>query len=191
MALTELDRNLLQRCLSGEPGAWKDFVDRFVGLFVHVIHHAAHARSVQLSQEDVDDVCAEIFLALLANDAAVLRHFRGKSSLATYLAVIARRIAVREIAQRRIAEALGHVHAHQGGPVGYHAPAPEQQVEDHDEIRQMIAQLPDADAEVVRQYHLEGRSYREISSKLGMPENTIGPTLTRARNKMRRGSVQS
>ena len=191
MALTELDRNLLQRCLSGEPGAWKDFVDRFVGLFVHVINHAAHARSVQLSQEDVDDVCAEVFLALLANDAAVLRHFRGKSSLATYLAVIARRTAIREIAQRRMAEALGHVHAHQGGPGGYHVPAPDQQVETQDEIQQMIAQLPEADAEVVRQYHLEGRSYREISSKLGMPENTIGPTLTRARSKMRRGGVQS
>lgn len=188
MALTELDRNLLQRCLSGEPGAWKDFVDRFVGLFAHVIHHSAHARSVQLGQEDVDDVCAEIFLALLASDAAVLRHFRGKSSLATYLAVVARRIAVREIAQRRMAEALGHVHAHQGGLGDYQSPV--QQIEDHDEIQQMIAQLPDADAEVVRQYHLEGRSYREISSKLGMPENTIGPTLTRARNKMRRGGVQ-
>lgn len=191
MALTELDRNLLQRCLSGEPGAWKDFVDRFVGLFVHVINHAAHARSAQLSQEDTDDVCAEIFLALLANDAAVLRHFRGQSSLATYLAVVARRIAVREIAQRRMAEALGHVHAHQAGLGDYHPEPNERRVDDQDEIQQMIARLPDADAEVVRQYHLEGRSYREISSRLGVPENTIGPTLTRAREKMRRGTVQS
>lgn len=185
MALTDLDRHLLKRCLAGEPGAWKDFVDRFVGLFVHVINHTAHARSVRLTQHDIDDLCAEIFLTLLANDSAVLRHFRGQSSLATYLAVVARRIAAREIADRRMAEALGHVPAfgvvHSG----------EQRVDDQDEVDEMIARLPDADAEVIRQYHLEGRSYREISSSLGVPENTIGPTLSRARNKLRRGTVQS
>jgi RNA polymerase sigma-70 factor (ECF subfamily) len=35
-------------------------------------------------------------------------------------------------------------------------------------------------------YHLEGKSYREISSVIGMPENSIGPMLSRARAKMRR-----
>lgn len=84
MALTEIDRNLLKRCLAEEPGAWKDFVDRFMGLFVHVINHTAHARSVRLSQEDCDDLCSDVFITLLANDFAVLRHFRGKSSLATF-----------------------------------------------------------------------------------------------------------
>ena len=44
----------------------------------------------------------------------------------------------------------------------------------------MLIDLPADDAEVVKQYHLQGRSYREISSHLGIPENTIGPTLTLA-----------
>jgi RNA polymerase sigma-70 factor, ECF subfamily len=199
VALTEIDRNLLQRCLAAEPGAWKDFVDRFLGLFVHVINHTAHARSVRLTPEDIDDLCAEIFLALVARDAAVLRRFRGGSSLATYLTVVARRIAVREIARRRKAEALGHVSAHQasidraqgGSERAGAAPREQQRVEFNDEVQRMLADLPDADAEVVRQYHLEGRSYREISSRLGIPENTVGPTLSRARQRMREGKVQS
>ncbi|HUG91691.1 MAG TPA: sigma-70 family RNA polymerase sigma factor [Planctomycetaceae bacterium] len=199
MALTEIDRNLLKRCLASEPGAWKDFVDRFLGLFVHVINHAAHSRSVRLSAEDVDDLCAEIFLALLADEAAVLRRFRGGSSLATYLTVIARRIAVREIARRRKAEALGHVNAHQASLDSAQAVAErttavsreQQRVEFDDEVQRMLSELPDADAEVVRQYHLEGRTYREISSRLGIPENTIGPTLSRARQKMRERNVPS
>ena len=83
MALTEIDRNLLKRCLANQPGAWKDFVDRFIGLFVHVINHTAHARSVRLSDHDIDDLSAEVFLTLLADDAAGLRPLRGKSSLAT------------------------------------------------------------------------------------------------------------
>jgi RNA polymerase sigma-70 factor (ECF subfamily) len=188
MALTEIDRNLLKRCLGEEPGAWKDFVDRFMGLFVHVINHTAHARSVRLTQEDVDDLSADIFLALLADDYAVLRRFRGHSSLATYLTVIARRVVVHAVARRRMAEALGHVVAHH--------PDMKQQadsqhfelkrIEDREEVQRMLTDLPAGDAEVVRQYHLQGRSYREISTTLGIPENTIGPTLTRARQKLRR-----
>ncbi len=40
-------------------------------------------------------------------------------------------------------------------------------------------------------FHLEGRSYREISAILGIPENTIGPTLTRASERLRAKKVQS
>jgi RNA polymerase sigma-70 factor (ECF subfamily) len=190
MSLTEIDRNLLKRCLAEEPGAWKDFVDRFMGLFVHVVTHTAHARSVRLAQDDVDDLCAEVFMALLANDYAALRRFRGQSSLATYLTVIARRVVVHTMVRRRMAEALGHV-------VAQHPDMKQQadshhfdlkRIEDHDEVERMLVNLPAGDAEVVKQYHLQGRSYREISSHLGIPENTIGPMLTRARQKLRRGA---
>lgn len=191
MALTEIDRNLLKRCLAEEPGAWNDFVDRFIGLFVHVINHTAHARSVRLSQEDTDDLCAEIFLALLNDNYAILRRFRGRSSLATYLTVIARRIVAREIARRRKAEALGHVHAHQASLEQAHvAPHEHDRIDDREEVRQMLQGLPETDAEVIRQFHLEGKSYREISSGLGIPENSIGPTLSRARARLRAKKVQ-
>ena len=99
--------------MAEEPDAWKDFVDRFVGLFIHVINHTAHARSVSINGDDIDDLCAEIFVALLANNYGALRRFNGNCSLMTYLTVIARRVVVREISRRKMAEALGHVTAHQ------------------------------------------------------------------------------
>ncbi|MBI1312327.1 sigma-70 family RNA polymerase sigma factor [bacterium] len=190
MALTEIDRNLLKRCLAEEPGAWKDFVDRFIGLFIHVINHVGHSRSVRLSADDVDDLCAEVFVALLAEDFAILRRFRGNSSLATYLTVIARRIVVREVAKRRKAEALGHVNAHQSSIEQAHATGNRdvQRIENTEQVERMLRDLPERDADIVRQFHLEGRSYGEISSRLGIPENTIGPTLSRARELLRNGA---
>ncbi len=187
MALTEVDRNLLQRCLAEEPGAWKDFVDRFIGLFVHVISHTGHARSVRLSPDDVDDLCAEVFVVLLKDNYAVLRNFRGKCSLATYLTVVARRIVVREIARRRMAEALGHVNAHQSSIVQARATNLEnhKRIEDREEVHKLLEGLPAREADIVRQFYLDGRSYREISTSLEVPENSIGPTLSRAREKMR------
>jgi len=97
VALTDIDKNLLSRCLAEEPGAWRDFVDRFIGLFTHVIHHTAHARSIRATDNDVDDLLSEVFLVLLANDYRVLRNFRGNSSLATYLTVVSRRVVSKKM----------------------------------------------------------------------------------------------
>lgn len=185
MALTVIDRELLRRCLAVEPGGWKNFIDRFVGLFVHVIQHTAYARSVRLSQHDIDDLCAEVLLTFLANDFAVLRQFRGQCSLATYLTVIVRRVVVREMAKRRMAEALGHVTASTVAAERYQPDHDLQRIEDQEEVLRMLEGLPETEAQIVRQYHLEGRSYHEISHGLGIPENSIGPTLTRARAKIR------
>lgn len=191
MALTEIDRDLLKRCLTGDPRSWRDFVDRFLGLFIHVVNHTAHARSVQVSQEDVDDLCAEVFVGLLDNDFAVLQNFRGECSLATYLTVVARRIIVREMARRRMAEALGHVNAHQASLEHVATDRPDgHRVENREEVERMLAGLPATEARIVSEYHLEGRSYREISDKLGVPENSIGPTLTRARARLRGREVR-
>lgn len=186
MALTEIDRSLLKRCLDGEPGSWNDFVDRFLGLFVHVVNHSAHARSVRLGHEDIDDLCAEVFVTLLDRNMAVLRQFKGNCSLATYLTVVARRVVVREMAKRRMAEALGHVHAHQSAvdmAVGDHSEM--ERIDDREEVERMLRGLPKLEAGIVRAFHIEGRSYREIASALGVPENSIGPTLSRARARLR------
>jgi len=186
VALTEIDRHLLQRCLAEEPGAWKDFVDRFLGLFVHVIQHTGHARSVPITTDDIDDLCSEVFLALLANDYAVLRQFRGESSLATYITVVSRRVVVREMARRRMSEALGHVNVGASALEHAHVTRSDmQRVENQDQVQRMLAGLPEREAAVVRQYHLEGRTYREISTGLGISENTVGPMLSRAAAKLR------
>lgn len=184
MALTDLDRSLLQRCLAHEPGAWKDFVDRYAGLFVHVIQHTGHARSVPLTTEDIDDFCSDILLTVLEHDYALLRKFRGESSLATYLAVIARRVVVREMTRRRMSEAMGHVKAHhEAVDQALHDTG---RIDNRELVLHMLEGLPELEAEVVRQFHLDGKSYHEISRGLKIPENSIGPLLSRAREKLRR-----
>ncbi len=180
MALSEIDRVLLQRCLDHQPRSWETFVDRFLGLVVHVANHSARAKSIPLTAEDREDLCAEVFLAILKNDFAALRAFRGASSLATYLTVIARRVVVRELLKNQVARApMQPLHAAMAD--GRTAP----DLGSREEIEKLLSGLDARDAQVVRMYHLEGRSYREISDRVGVPENTIGPTLSRARSKLR------
>ncbi|MFV1964657.1 MAG: RNA polymerase sigma factor [Pirellulaceae bacterium] len=190
MALSELDRSLLQRCLQRKPRAWEEFVDRFLGLVVHVIRHSAQSRSVRLSSQDVEDLAAEVFLALVNDDFAILRHFRGESSLATYLTVVSRRIVVREMLSRRTLSSLSDAQR-ANETLDQAAPSAEERMSNREEVERLLLALHGPEADVIRMYHLEGKSYREISSSVGMPENSIGPTLSRARAKMRRAGVDS
>jgi RNA polymerase sigma-70 factor (ECF subfamily) len=182
VALSDIDRNLLDRCLNGKPGAWREFVDRSMGLVVHVINHTAQCRSINLSAADREDYAAEVFLAIVDNDLAVLRHFRGKSALATYLTVVARRVVVRKMADARSAVPLGDMVAHAEADES----DLEQRISDREQVGRLLGELQGSEAEVVRMYHLEGKSYQEISHMVGMPINSVGPMLTRARAKLRR-----
>jgi len=190
VGLSEIDRNLLERCIQRKPRAWEDFVDRFMGLVLHVIHHSAQARSVRLTPADRDDLCAEVFLNIVKDDHQLLRHFRGQSSLATYLTVVARRIVVRKLLQEKTSARLGNGSLHEaGGQVADSAAPVEQRLSNLEEVQRLLDGLSASEARVVRMYHLEGNSYHEISAAVGVPENSIGPILSRARAKMRDAGV--
>lgn len=190
VVLTEIDRGLLERCLNRKPRAWEDFVDRFLGLVVHVVNHTTQIRGVWVGLEDRDDLVSEVFLGILRDDFAVLRRFRGQSSLATYLTVVARRIVVRRIMRPR-PELAGacQVRDDLHDDSGEETADPDATVEDRDQVERLLGDLGEDEAAAVRMYHLQGKSYREISSEMGVPENSIGPLLSRARNKMRRAGM--
>ncbi|MCE9545927.1 MAG: sigma-70 family RNA polymerase sigma factor [Planctomycetia bacterium] len=183
MALSDIDRSLLERCLERKPRSWNEFVDRFMGLVIHVINHTAESRSIRLTSADRDDLASEVFLAFLANDFAALRHFRGQSSLATYLAVVGRRVVVRELLRHKAASQVAGesqlVETAEDTTRGA-----EEHLSDREQVERLLGELDDAEADVVRLYHLEGKSYYEISMATGMPENSVGPMLSRARKKM-------
>ncbi len=189
MSLSEVDRELLRRCLERAPRAWQDFADRFLGLVVHVANHTAECRGFELDEATRDDLVADVFLTIVANDFEVLRRFRRNCSLATYLTVISRRVIARRLhSAMRIRNQAnnGAVSATESG-----MDAPPTRIENQEEIQKLLLRLDPKEANVVRMYHLEGKSYREISEYVGMTENSIGPVLTRAREKMRNGSDHS
>jgi RNA polymerase sigma-70 factor (ECF subfamily) len=161
-----------------------------MGLVIHVVNHSAESRSRRLTAEDREDLVAHVFMAFVRDDLALLRHFRSESSLATYLTVVARRVVIHELLKHKgsarssngAAAAAELANAHHDGGV-------ERRVSDREEVERLLGELDAAEAQVVRLYHLEGKSYQEISNAVGMPENSVGPTLSRARRKMRQADA--
>ncbi|MGB7328347.1 MAG: sigma-70 family RNA polymerase sigma factor [Rubripirellula sp.] len=190
MSLSEVDRVLLQRCLDQAPRAWQDFVDRFLGLVVHVANHTAQSRGASIDQATRDDLVSEVFLTLVAADFAVLRRFRRNCSLATYLTVISRRVIARRLTQTGPPMANDREVSDASAPPvasGSHSQSHISRIDDQEEVQRLMLRLDPNEANIVRMYHLEGKSYQEIGKAVGMSENSVGPVLTRARDKMRNG----
>ena len=107
MALSDLDRGLIKDCIEGDPQAWKNFCDRFAGLVMDVVEDtvvfargSSDNSNLQLGDGPLNERLAEAFFEeLSSNRFAMLRVFRGDSSLATYLAVIARRSILGRLSQ--------------------------------------------------------------------------------------------
>lgn len=178
-ALAADDRLLVDSCLAGMPGGWESFVRRFSGLFAYVATRAASQRGTTLPAGDRDDLVAEILLECLRNDAAVLRSFAGRSSLPTFLTVIARRVAVRQLVRAAATpRATGSV------PQSA-APDDAARIADREHLESLLGGLDGEDARLVRLHHFDALSYGEISRLTGMPLNSIGPALSRAREKIR------
>jgi RNA polymerase sigma-70 factor, ECF subfamily len=186
VSFTPVDRDLLQRCLTRQPGAWNDFVDRYLSLVYHAVHYTAHLRSARLSPEDVEDIAAEVLVQIVADDYKALRQFQKQASLATYLTVIARRICVHELTRRQtVRDSIRRGDVKNADDLADESEAVEKGQEKLDQVEWLLRKLSGREREIVRHYYLEGLTYEEISTQLNLPVNTIGSVLSRARTKLR------
>ena len=93
--MNHLDNVLLESCLAHKDRSWQDFVDRFLGLVLHVIDHTVSKRDIRLTYEERNTLCERVFAALGHDQFRLLREFKARSSLTTYLSVVVRRVVVR------------------------------------------------------------------------------------------------
>jgi RNA polymerase sigma factor (sigma-70 family) len=77
----------------------------------------------------------------------------------------------------------------EGKPNGSDSGPGHSAMESREEIEAALSSLSGDEAAAVRMYYLDGMNYRDISSKTGLAENSIGPYLSRAREKMRQSRI--
>lgn len=181
--------HLIQRLVARDRGAWCQFVQSFQGLVFARVRRTALECNRQLAQVEAEDICADVFMRLVANDYASLRRFEGRSSLATWLSVIARRVCLRHLqkprvrqidtgdAQETIADRAADTDDALAGIIAR---------EDTARLHKMLDELSAADQQVLRWYYLDELGYREISQRLQISTNTVGPKIHRAQQRLKR-----
>lgn len=183
----EGDAALVRACLEGAPGAFERLVERHRRVVYHAIRAALECTGARGDAELCDDAFVRVFSTLAAERMKVLRSFRGRARLATFLVVIARRVALRAFSEAR--------------PHPFAAPLEEREVELADPaadpalraeceevqglLRRSIAALPPREALAIRLFYDEGLGHREIGAAIGVPVTHVGQILARAREKMR------
>ena len=179
------DWQLVQACIDGTPGGWDLFIRRFGRLIGEVVSRTATRRQRGLSNTDHEDLVAEVFAELLARDAAALKMFSGRSTLTTYLTVIARRVTVRQL-QRQLRVVVPAAEDDAVGDAPAKGPSAAEATAQQEEVDHWLSCLDTTERDLVRMHDLEGHSYGDIARATGIPIGSIGPRLSQARATLRR-----
>lgn len=191
MSSREADKQLTTQLIARDGAAWRRFVEQYQGLVFARIRTTAEECRRSLDVTCIEDLCADVFSGLLANEAASLKNFRGESSLATWLSVIARRTCLKYLSRKKNDPALP-LDEQQDFYGATRFRARDEAVDAlirAEELATLFAslnQLGDRDQSVLRLFYLQEMSYREIAESTGIAVNSVGPALSRAVKRLRR-----
>ncbi len=146
-----------------------------------------------LSPSDHEDICSDVFAVLLENECRALRNFRGSARVSTWLTAITRRVSIRRLL--KLARAAGPPRfpgENESPPIepatSDSSQALEQLIrrEEHSRVHAAMRHLKESDRHILTMFYLQNLKYTEISSRLGISTNTVGPKLQRAQHRLRR-----
>ena len=173
------DAELIERCLARENDAWSEIVARYRRRVFHI------AYKFTSKHDQAEDLTQDIFVKLLRS----LDKFHRDADFGTWLTSVARHYCIDHYrASKREREVLVE------DLVAFdHAPAasgnPQRALEDRDTktlLRRGLDQLPPKLREAVVLRDLQGLTYQEMASRLGLPEGTVKSRINRGREELAR-----
>ncbi len=176
---------LLERCKSGDAGAW----DALIRRYEKSVYKFAY--SLCRNHEEAGDIAGQVFLRLYQN----LHTFRNEASFTSWLFRIVRNtyldLCVRPAHRGHLS--LDASPTNDGEPTAGRdimdpAPSPESlcmESETAQLLAKAIHHLPAYQRQVLRMYHTEGKSYEEIAEATGLSIGTVKSRLNRARTMLR------
>jgi len=189
---------LLHRCLEGESSAWEEFLQRYRPVIERAVRFTFLRCVYRIPHADVENIVQDLLARLYERDCRRLRSYQGLCPFAAWLKSLAVRITLNAIRDEKRRGRFG------GGEIDDLALLPatdegdQPSPEEREEIRRLevfLDQLGPLQNTVLKMFYYDGLSYREISASLGIPVQTLGSLITRARSRLKemlgpRGSLQ-
>lgn len=182
------EADLAQRCAAGDTAAWEEFVEGY-GVLIHALVRRMLARFTgRASDPDVDEIVAEVFLALVRRERALLRNYNPEYRLSTYLGVIIRTEVLRFLRRgRRKPGDLEQAGRIQDKDTNLGPSAAMQEDERQTAIqtlRAALLELGERDRLLLTLRYLDGLDYRAIGAALGVNPESVGQFLHRAKRRL-------
>ncbi len=168
---------------SGDPGAWTALIRRCTPLVLSITFR------YRLSRADADDVSQLVWLRLFEN----LERLRDPRALPGWIRTTTNREALRVLALARRVEPMDPATLVRLYPQRLDEAGVDRDLlglERDRAVRDGLTELTAEHRQLLILLHAEPKvSYREISSTLGMPPGSIGPTRARCLQKLRATSA--
>jgi RNA polymerase sigma-70 factor, ECF subfamily len=189
------ENELIARCRGGDADAWDALFDEYysqAGKFIFQL-------SPGFSPDDVDEICQEVFLAVVRN----LDQFQGQSSFRTWLYRIAANksrdfIDKQRAAKRGGGEAVFSLDL-EDPETGLKldppssAPTPDFALISQERmflVRESLDELGDPCREIIELRYFGDLSYEEIALELGLNAKTVSSRLSKCLDKLERVAAE-
>ena len=175
------DAALIRQVTERQPDALAELYARFAPTLL------ALARRILDNHADAEEVLQEVFVQVWNRGE---RYDPARSSVSTWLVLIARSRAIDRLRSRKVVERT-HEAGAQAMPAGgeaYASPVAVENVfiqERHDRVRREMATLPAEQRQVLEMAFYEGLTQSEIAAKAGLPLGTVKTRTLLAMKKLR------
>ncbi len=182
------EAELARRCAEGDRGAWELFLDRYGALLRALVRRLLRHYSGRADDVDTDEIVADVLLALVRRERALLKAYKPEYRLSTYLGVIIRTEVIRWLRRRRRTP-LPLERASEAPDVSTHTRADRLLREDDkrralQELREGLQALPDRDRLLLTMRYLDGCDYKTIARVLNISASSVGQLLHRAKTRL-------
>lgn len=176
--MRERDLDLARRSAQGDRAAFHEIVDR------HARDLLRTARGLCRSSADAEDLVQETLIETFKG----IRSFDGRASLRTWMSRILVRRASRlwrRSTRRRCDVPLDKAMESPGTDDALTAPGTATRIEHEIDLAAVLDRLAPEHRQVLVLREIQGLSYGEIATALGVPQGTIESRLHRARSALR------
>ena len=167
------ERELVERCRSGDERAFQELVDRHKDLVFALI-----ARTVQ-DRSRAEDLAQDVFLRVHRG----LPYFRGEARLSTWIYRIVANVCLQDHGRTPKTAPLDE---ERGNSALAAADRQFTDLEVRDRLEKAIARLPANYRLLVAAHYLRGVQYEELAEALQLPLGTVKTQLYRAKQQLRR-----
>jgi len=170
------ERELVERCRSGDERAFQELVDRYKDLVFALV-----ARTVQ-DRARAEDLAQDVFLRVHRG----LPYFRGEARLSTWIYPIVANVCAQDQGRTSpISIEDDQVRAQ----VATSTATRDRQFRDlelRDQLEKAIARLPPNYRLLIAAHYLEGVQYEDLAEAMRIPLGTVKTQLHRAKQQLRR-----
>lgn len=183
------EAELLQRCLDGASSAWEEFLERYRPVIERAVRFTFLRCVYRIPQDDVENVVQDLLARLYERDCRRLRSYQGRCPFAAWLKSLAVRITLNTIRdeKRRGRYGGGEIEdlALQAAPADAGEQADPGEREEIRRLDAVLDSLGPVQRTALKMFYYDGLSYRQISLALGIPVQTLGSLITRARARLK------